>query len=91
MLFSDDLIPAGDARAYVLDNANDLIAVEFPVEIRVPYRIRAEIDGRLEEFLKREVLPLLRETGYDFKDSDINKSIRTYTCFGEATQSTTAG
>ena len=83
MLFGDDLILAGDARAYVLDNANDLIAVEFPVEIRVPYRIRADIDERLEEFLKREVLPLLREAGYDFKDSDINKSIHTYICFEE--------
>jgi hypothetical protein len=86
MLFSDDLIPTGDARVYVLDNASDLIAVEFPVEIRVPYRIMAEIDERLEEFLKREVLPLLREAGYDFKDSDINKSIRTYICLEVAIQ-----
>jgi len=83
MLFSDDLILAGDARSYVLDNANDLIVVEFPADVRVPYRIRAEIDERLEEFLKRDVLPLLREAGYDFKDSDINKSIHTYICFGE--------
>jgi hypothetical protein len=83
MLFSDDLIMAGAAKTYVLDNANDLIAVEFPVEIRVPYRIMAEIYERLEDFLKRDVLPLLREAGYDFKDSDINKSIHTYICFGE--------
>ena len=87
-----ELIPVEDARAYVMDTADDMIVVEFPRDIYVSKQTAMEIERRLQEFVKREVLPLLREEGIHFSDDQIDdtentcNSIWTYVLFGRVKQ-----
>jgi hypothetical protein len=81
-----DYIPVEDARTYVFDNAFDLLVIEFPHEITVSKTTREEIERRMEEFVKREVLPLLRDEGIYFPEAcvnsfDVPNPIYTYVMF----------
>ena len=67
-----EYIPVEDARTYVFDNAFDLLVIEFPHDITVSVTTAEEIEHRLEEFVKREVLPLLRDEGIDFPEENVN-------------------
>ena len=69
-----ELIPVGDARIYVMDTADDMIVVEFPIAVQASRSTIREIERRLEEFLKREVLPLLKEDGMEFDPNTINNT-----------------
>jgi len=61
-----------DAKTYVFDNAADMLVIEFPHDVAIPQAVAEEIDRRLEEFVKREVLPLLRDGGVDFPEENVN-------------------
>ena len=67
-----EYIPVEDARTYVFDNAFDLLVIEFPHDVAVSQTTIEEIERRLEEFVKREVLPLLRDEGIDFPEENVN-------------------
>ena len=83
-----EFIPTGDAFCYVVDNSNNLLLVEFPRDIRISRRTTLKVERRLQEFVKREVLPLLREEGIYFEEDQVdntlaNSPIWTYVLFGE--------
>ena len=61
-----------EAKTYVFDNASDLLVVEFPSDVAVSRTTAEEIERRLEEFVKQQVLPLLRDEGIDFPDENVN-------------------
>jgi hypothetical protein len=83
-----EFIPTGDAFCYVVDNSDNLLLVEFPRDIRVSRQTTLEIERRLQEFVKREVLPLLREEGIPFDEEQVDNTLAdspiwTYVLFGE--------
>jgi hypothetical protein len=81
-----EYIPVEDARVYVFDNAFDLLVIEFPHDITVSKTAMEEIERRLEEFVRREVLPVLHDQGIDFPEEcinsfDVRNPIYTYVMF----------
>ena len=81
-----EYIPVGEARTYVFDNAFDLLVIEFPHDITVSKTTIEQIERRMREFVKREVLPLLRDEGIDFPEEcvnsfDVPNPIYTYVMF----------
>jgi hypothetical protein len=81
-----EYIPVEDARTYIFDNAFDLLVIEFPHDITVSKTTMEEIERRMEEFVRREVLPLLRNEGIDFHEEcvnsfDVQSPIYTYVMF----------